>query len=94
MERAVVAEMITKGAKINDADFPVIVDYLAQSFPPSITASVTAAVVRDVCGGGGGLTMGPNDKQLIDPGQRSARSNPLHRRMRDMPRSEGARLPR
>ena len=66
---AVVTDMITKGAKISDADFPVIVDYLAQSFPPA-TASAAAsgpAGGRGRGGGGGGLTMGPNDKQVVDP---------------------------
>jgi cytochrome c oxidase cbb3-type subunit III len=55
---AVVADMISKGAKISDADLPAIVDYLARSFP-SPSASTRAR--------GGGLTMGPNDKQVVDP---------------------------
>ena len=57
---AEVADMIGKGAKISDADFPVIVDYLAKSFPP---ATPSARPAR----GGGGLTMGPNDKHVVDP---------------------------
>ena len=61
---AVVVDMISKGAKISDADFPVIVDYLAQSFPASASARGGG---RGRAGGGGGLTMGPNDKQVIDP---------------------------
>ena len=57
-----VSDMISKGAKISDADFPVIVDYLARSFPPSTPAAGRGA--RN--GGGGGLTMGPNDKHVVD----------------------------
>jgi cytochrome c oxidase cbb3-type subunit 3 len=59
---AEVSDMISKGAKISDADFPVIVDYLARSFPPSTPAAGRGA--RN--GGGGGLTMGPNDKHVVD----------------------------
>lgn len=55
---AVVSDMISKGAKISDADLPVVVDYLANSFPPA-TSSGRAR--------GGGLTMGPNDKHVVDP---------------------------
>jgi cytochrome c oxidase cbb3-type subunit 3 len=62
----VVADMISKGAKISDADFPVIVDYLAQSFPPGATSASARGGGRGR-GGGGGLTMGPNDKQIVDP---------------------------
>ncbi len=61
----VVADMIAKGAKIKDADLPVIVDYLAKSFPPG--AAPAAAPGRRRGGGGFGLTMGPNDRQVIDP---------------------------
>jgi mono/diheme cytochrome c family protein len=58
----VVADMITKGAKISEDDFPVVLDYLAQNFPPgSPSASGRGG------GRGGGLTMGPNDKQVVDP---------------------------
>ena len=56
---AVVADMVSKGAKISDADLPVVVDYLARGFPPA-TPSGRAR-------GGGGLTMGPNDKHVVDP---------------------------
>lgn len=55
---AVVADMISKGAKISDADLPSVVDYLAKSFPPASTSAPAR---------GGGLTMGPNDKQVVDP---------------------------
>jgi mono/diheme cytochrome c family protein len=61
---AVVVDMISKGAKISDADFPVVVDYLAQSFPASTPAGRGGGPGR---GGGGGLTMGPNDKHVVDP---------------------------
>ena len=64
---AEVADMITKGAKISDADFPVIVDYLAQSFPPSTPAARGGRGGAARGGGGGGLTMGPNDKHVVDP---------------------------
>ena len=60
---AVVVDMIAKGAKISDADIPVIVSYLAQSFPPA----TPSAAGRGARGGGGGLTMGPNDKHVVDP---------------------------
>lgn len=63
-----VADMVTKGAKISDADFPAIVDYLAQSFPPSTpSASASGRGGGRGRGGGGGLTMGPNDRQVVDP---------------------------
>jgi len=57
---AEVSDMISKGAKISEPDFPAIVDYLARSFPPSTPSSRPAR-------GGGGLTMGPNDKHIVDP---------------------------
>ena len=58
---AVVADMITKGAKIKDADVPVIVSYLARSFPPGGAGPAGGRARR-----GGGLTWGPNDKQVVD----------------------------
>lgn len=61
---AVVTDMITKGAKISDADIPVIVDYLALSFPPGASPAPAGGRAR---GGGGGLTMGPNNRQIVDP---------------------------
>jgi cytochrome c oxidase cbb3-type subunit 3 len=65
---AEVADMIAKGAKISDADLSVVVDYLAQSFPPATPAAASArAGGRARGGGGGGLTMGPTDKQVVDP---------------------------
>ena len=63
---AEVSDMISKGAKISDADFQVIVDYLAQSFPPAAAAG-RGGRGRGGGGGGGGLTMGPNDKHVVDP---------------------------
>lgn len=64
----VVADMVTKGAKIADADFPIIVDYLAQSFPPATSSATPSGRGGGRArGGGGGLTMGPNDKQVVDP---------------------------
>jgi cytochrome c oxidase cbb3-type subunit III len=63
---AEVTDMISKGAKINDADFPVIVDYLTQSFPLATPAARGGRAGRGG-GGGGGLTMGPNDKHVVDP---------------------------
>lgn len=64
----VVTDMIAKGAKISDADFSVVVDYLAQSFPPATPSAAGGgrAGRGRAGGGGGGLTMGPNDKQVID----------------------------
>jgi mono/diheme cytochrome c family protein len=62
-----VADMITKGAKISDADFPVIVDYLARSFPPAPSPASGSGRGAGRAGGGGGLTMGPNDRQVVDP---------------------------
>jgi cytochrome c oxidase cbb3-type subunit 3 len=73
---AVVADMISKGAKISDADFPVIVDYLAQSFPASTSASARGGG-RARPGGGGGLTMGPNNKQIVDS-EAAARGRTLY----------------
>ena len=69
---AEVTDMIGKGAKISDADVPVVIDYLTQSFPPAapVTAASAPPPVRARGagnGGGGGLTMGPNDKHVVDP---------------------------
>ena len=66
---AVVADMTSRGAKISDADFPVILNYLAQSFPPSSPGIPAGG--RGAAGGqarrGGGLTLGPDDKHITDP---------------------------
>lgn len=76
---AVVADMMGRGAKISDADLPVVVNYLAQSFPPS-TPGIPAAG-RGPAGGQarrkGGLTPGPDDKHVIDP-VASARGRTLY----------------
>lgn len=58
---ALVANMITKGAKIGDADFTVIVNYLAQSFPPGATAASGNEHARHV------VDAGPDDVQVVDP---------------------------
>jgi cytochrome c oxidase cbb3-type subunit 3 len=49
-----VADMVTKGAKITDAEFSTVVEYLAGNLPPG-------GIGR---GGGGGA--GANDKHIVD----------------------------
>jgi mono/diheme cytochrome c family protein len=68
---AEVANMIAKGAKISDTDFPVIVDYLAQSFPPGIPAASSSG--PRALGGREhrGMGAGPDDTQVVDPAAES-----------------------
>ncbi|MEI9973304.1 MAG: cytochrome c [Ignavibacteriota bacterium] len=84
---AEVSDMISKGAKISDADFPTIVDYLARSFPPSTPSAAPAR-------GGGGLTMGPNDKHVVDLSAAARGKNHLHRRMCHLPWFQSPRIAR
>lgn len=55
-----VADMVAKGAKIGDAEFTQIVDYLAANLGPQSIAAGRGGRGR----GGGGA--GPNDKQIVD----------------------------
>ena len=58
----VIASMIGRGAKGTEAEFAQTTDYLAKNFPPNPTA--VAAPARR--GGGGGFSMGADDKQIVD----------------------------
>jgi len=58
---ALVANMVTKGAKISDADFTVIVNYLAESFPPGAAAASGSEHAHHV------VDAGPDDEQVVDP---------------------------
>jgi mono/diheme cytochrome c family protein len=61
----VVASMISRGAKGTQSQFTEVIDYLAKNFPPKTAPGGTLASARR--GGGGGFTMGPDDKQIVDP---------------------------
>ncbi len=61
---AEVADMVTKGAKGTPEEFTQVVNYLATNFPANAMpgpAPGGAARPR-----GGGLTQGPDDKQIVD----------------------------
>lgn len=60
----VVNSMVGRGAKVSDADFPVIVDYLAKSLPPKGAGGTVGAAPKKR--GGGGLTVGADDKHVVD----------------------------
>jgi mono/diheme cytochrome c family protein len=55
--------MIGRGAKGTEAEFAQVTDYLTKNFPPK--ANAPGAPARR--GGGGGFSMGPADKQVVDP---------------------------
>jgi mono/diheme cytochrome c family protein len=60
----VVASMVSRGAKGTQPEFAQVVDYLAHNLPPTPSAS-SGPGTRRRCGGGG-FTVGPNDKQIVD----------------------------
>lgn len=64
---AEVANMIAKGAKISEADFAVVVNYLAQSFPPGNPAASSSAPSAPGGREHHGLGAGPDDTQVVDP---------------------------
>lgn len=57
----VITSMIGRGAKGTDAEFAEVTDYLAKNFPPKPAGPGAPARRR------GGFSMGPNDKQIVDP---------------------------
>jgi cytochrome c oxidase cbb3-type subunit III len=59
----VIASMVGRGAKGSEEEFAQVTDYLAKNFPAKPNGP--AAPARR--GGGGGFSMGPNDKQIVDP---------------------------
>jgi mono/diheme cytochrome c family protein len=61
----IVSNMISRGAKGTDAEFALVLDYLAKNLPPHTDAQATA---RRRGGGGGGLLAqaGPSDKHIVD----------------------------
>ena len=60
---ALVAEMISRGAKGTQNEFAQVVNYLATNLPPKKTASAAPARRK---GGGGGFSVGPDNKQVVD----------------------------
>jgi cytochrome c oxidase cbb3-type subunit III len=60
-----VASMVSRGAKGTQSQFAEVIDYLTKNFPPKTGPGGTPASARR--GGGGGFTMGPDDKQIVDP---------------------------
>jgi mono/diheme cytochrome c family protein len=72
-----VATMVQRGAKITDAEFVQVVDYLAQQFPPGQTTPESGGSARVVAGApppspsaprraAVGMGWGPNDKHVVD----------------------------
>ena len=57
----VIASMVGRGAKGTDAEFAQVTEYLTKNFPPR--PSGPPAPARR----GGGFSMGPDDKQIVDP---------------------------
>ncbi len=58
-----VASMISRGAKGTQGEFAQVINYLTVNLPPKGAAGNTPVRRK---GGGGGLTSGPNDKQIVD----------------------------
>ena len=61
----IVASMVSRGAKGTQSEFEEVIAYLAKNLPPKTAPGGTLASARK--GGGGGFTMGPDDKQIVDP---------------------------
>ena len=57
----VVSSMISRGAKGTQTEFSQVVDYLARNLPPKGSGPTAARK------GGGGFSMGPDNKQIVDP---------------------------
>jgi cytochrome c oxidase cbb3-type subunit 3 len=58
-----VADMVTKGAKIGDAEFAQIVDYLATNLGPQAAGGRRGGAAAPVRA----ASAGPADKQIVDP---------------------------
>jgi cytochrome c oxidase cbb3-type subunit III len=61
----VISNMVAKGAKGTAADFAQVLDYLSTNLGPARPSMGAGAPPRRT--GGGGLTMGPDDKHVVDP---------------------------
>lgn len=61
----IVASMVARGAKGTESEFTEVISYLAKNFPPNTAPGKTLPSARK--GGGGGFTVGPDDKQIVDP---------------------------
>lgn len=61
-----VADMIAKGAKISDAEFTQIVDYLAANLGPQATGAGRGALAPPGPARGGIGAPGPADRQIVD----------------------------
>ena len=59
----VVSSMISRGAKGTQTEFSQVVDYLSRNLPPKAAGATPAAQRK----GGGGFSMGPDNKQIVDP---------------------------
>lgn len=59
----VIANMVAKGAKGTPTEFAGVLDYLTTNLGPKQAPAGAAAPRR----AGGGLTVGPNDKHVVDP---------------------------
>ena len=70
---AVVASMISRGAKGTPADFKEITDYLVRNFPPNQSATKAGSHP----GRTGRPHAGPSDQQIVDPAA-AARGNTLY----------------
>jgi cytochrome c oxidase cbb3-type subunit 3 len=61
----IVASMISRGAKGTQSEFTEVIAYLTKSFPPNTAPGGTLPSARR--GGGGGFTVGPDDKHIVEP---------------------------
>lgn len=61
----VVASMISRGAKGTQAEFTQVINYLAKNLPPKTGGTVAPTGGRRRAGGGG-FSVGPDDKQIVD----------------------------
>jgi len=71
----VVLTMISRGAKGTQGEFATVVDYLATNFPPTVAPGANPASPRRR--GGAGSSIGPANKQLVDP-EAAARGQKLY----------------
>jgi cytochrome c oxidase cbb3-type subunit III len=61
-----VSSMISRGAKGTQAEFAQVIDYLTKNLPPKAGGGRAITGGRRASSAGGGFTVGPNDKQVVD----------------------------